>query len=129
MKWNLWRLLKEPKWVSALMMMVYSLFIIAGIFTWLDPPLHEAGILFLQVMGAITFFGGLTGLLSLFRGFWWAERGAIFFCVAGLAGYIHGLLRIEEGGMIVRLAYVLSLAFLLVIRFLWIAELAQDPTK
>lgn len=129
-----WRILPEPRIVSAIMVSVYATFLIMGGAWYLDPQdavtAHRLGLASGHIMAALWMAGGFCGLLSLRPGFWWLERAGLLFAAGGLIGRALIVTDLADGGeLVVRGGIILIAVAGLAIRMVRIMGLAVDPTK
>lgn len=133
--WWPWRLLREPRALTALTMLSYVAFIFIGVTASLDPPASLS-----QELGWVTtawalflLGGGTLGLVAAPRGVWWIERIAIAACGTGTAIYLVTVLQLHffsEMGNRLPQAGMISLSLIaLAGRWAYIRHSALDPAK
>lgn len=129
-----WTLLKEPKFVSAMLATAYALASINGIVIMLAPAgdlVTEDGIPLAFVVGGIFVLGGIFGAISLHGGEWWLERAGIWMLIGAFVGYILTILGFEGSltEKTVRTLFTLFIMTHLAARLYKIRGLTLDPTK
>lgn len=133
--WWPWRLLREPRALTALTMLAYAAFIFIGVTASLDPPtsLSEELGWVTEAWAAMLFGGGLLGVVSAPRGVWWIERIAIAGCGTGTAIYLATVLQIhvasEMGNRLPQMGMIALALIALAGRWVFIRHSALDPSK
>lgn len=87
---RLWESITEPRHMKTAYAVLYMITILTGIATLLVPPSSIAGELGEPLTVAWSVFlimGGFGGLLTVFPGWWWAERLSIILVWTGLVIY------------------------------------------
>ena len=86
-----WMLLKEPKFISAIWVAVYSIFGLVGIifiaYTPIDLINHN-GVAISLTAGILFLLGGICGAVSLHGGQWFMERAGIYFNIVAMLAYV-----------------------------------------
>lgn len=131
---TLWSLLKEPKFISAMMATAYSIALAMGIVSVVFTPgdLHTPSGLFLSyLMGGFFIVGGVFGLISLHGGEWWLERACIYLLLGALVSYVFSVLYFDAdlSEKTLRCLHALMTTALFMTRFYKIRGLVLDPTK
>lgn len=129
-----WMLLKEPKFVSAMLAASYTAISIAGLLMVIYTPtdLIDHGVTTLSYFAGSTFLlGGVLGVVSLHGGEWWLERACIFLSWAGLSGYVFAIWEFNSSvsEKVIWTFFIFALAAHLAARFYNIRGLTLDPTK
>lgn len=112
---------------------LYAVTIGTGIVTLLVPPMSIAGELGPQltvVWSVFWLLGGFGGLLTVFPGWWWAERLSIVLVWAGLGIYAVVVLSLHfqaSGSRLTQLGMILLAAGLGYIRWLGIRKYSFEP--
>lgn len=133
-KLTLWSLLKEPRFISALHAIAYSIvFAIGIIFVFATPGdlVSRNGVALGFIIGGLFIVSGVLGTYSLHGGEWWMERAGVIFLIGGLLGYIMAIWTFD-GQMAektVRTLLSIVLILLFSIRYYRIRGLVLDPTK
>jgi hypothetical protein len=129
-----WALLKEPKFVSAMLAASYTALSIIGLimigFTPGDLVNHGMRVLS-YFTGSLFLIGGALGVMSLHGGEWWLERACIYASWAGLFGYICAawIYDASLSEKIISSLFVAAFSAQLAARFYKIRGLTLDPTK
>lgn len=93
---KIWRWLPEPRATRWLVLTIYSVAAVAGIFSTLadmpDQVEATAGHGLTVAMGVLLILGGMIGVTSIPSGAWRVERGAILLLAAAAAIYILSIL-------------------------------------
>lgn len=84
---HVWQSIREPRHIKTVMLAYYITAIFTGVITFVSPPSLVA-----NVVGAVmtysfsTFLlvGGIMAAVSVYPGWWWAERIGCWFQIAGL---------------------------------------------
>lgn len=130
-----WSLLKDPKFVSAMMALAYTLFTLTGLIIIFAPPdevVSRTWVLVGYLVGGFFIIGGLLGTLSLHGGEWWIERAGLMFEVGAMLGYVFTLWSLNDNSTTevhVRTSLSFVVISLLAMRFYKIRGLTLDPTK
>jgi hypothetical protein len=129
-----WLLLKEPRFVSAMLAIAYTAGAFAGLILIADTPgdlVDKNGIALAFLVGGLFSVGGLLGVISLHGGDWWMERACIYFICAAMLGYMIALWFFDASLSERLIRTLLSIAFvaLLAARFYKIRGMTLDPTK
>lgn len=130
---QLWERITEPRHMKAAYAVLYVVTIFTGVATLLLPPTSIAGELGqpLTVMWSVFFLlGGFGGLLTVFPGWWFAERLSIVLVWLGLA--IYGLVVLalhfqSSGSRLTQLGMILLAAGLGYVRWLMIRKYSFEP--
>lgn len=131
----MWELIAEPRTVTALTALVYTLMAAAGVIAIASPPVRvadELGGALALWWGAILTLGGALGVIGAIPGWWYAERAGLIGVVAGLGMYSAALAHISDAtpsSRAVQILAIVSLVVMLVNRWLRIAGATLDPSR
>lgn len=129
-----WRSVADGWLTAALLVAVYAALATGGACCLPCPPgalVNSTSYWFSLVWGLMLAVGGVTGAVSVFRGWWWLEKAGLCLLVGG--GLIYGAVlvdfQIEDGvgNRWPQVAVTVALVMLLVIRFLRIRHYRIDP--
>ena len=130
-----WRLLKEPRTLSAVMALVYldGAFAV-GLQTILYPLETALGqhidVALARTVGVMALLGGILALASLWGGAWVIERTGIAFLIGGLLARAVIVWYLPwDASTIVRLGEISMIIGLLIARTIRIWGLDLDPTR
>lgn len=131
---SLWSMLKEPKFISAMVATSYSVAVIAGLILLFATPedLVRSNMSPLSwLIGGCFLGGGALGTVSLHGGDWWLERACIYALVIATTGMIFAIWGFESGAAEKALWTMMMLFILahLAVRFYRIRGLTLDPMK
>ncbi len=130
---HVWRLIPEPRAVTAVMLVAWGVVIGVGTLVLLDPPRSisgEVGSVLSLVWGIVLTVGGALGALGCAIRFWWLERAGAFLTIAGLLIYLSTIVHlhvVEEGNRLVQAFTVFGFMLLFLTRLLRIWGLHADP--
>ena len=135
---RLWERIAEPRHLKVAYAWIYMLTVGVGLVTLVKPPrtiegpLGEAA----TTGWACAFIlGGLLGLLTVFPGWWWAERLAIGLVLIGLAIYVTVVIvqhieGLESGGSrLTQIGIILLAATPFLLRGLIIRGYTYEPRR
>lgn len=128
-----WLRITEPRHMKATYAGLYTITILTGIATLLVPPTSISGELGEPLTVAWSVFlimGGFGGLLTVFPGWWWAERLSIVLVWAGLG--IYGIVVISlhfssSGSRLTQLGMICLAAGVGYVRWLQIRKYSFEP--
>ena len=132
---RIWLLLREPRAVTATMIVAWSVCTGIGLFALLMPSAsleHHLGPLLTVIWAALLLSGGILGGAGCSIGWWWAERSGILLAGTGLSVYLTVVLALDypqPGSRFVQAGIVLLALGLLVTRWLRISGAQVDPTR
>lgn len=130
---RLWQSVTEPRHMKAAFAVLYVITIGTGVATLLVPPTSIAGQLGAPLTVAWSVFlimGGFGGLLTVFPGWWWAERLSIILVWTGLAIYgivIVSLHFTSSGSRLTQLGVLMLSAGVGYVRWLMIRKYSFEP--
>lgn len=135
---RLWGRVAEPRHLKASYAVIYALTVAVGLVTLVKPPRTIEGPLGAAATtgwACAFILGGLLGLLTVFPGWWWAERIAIGFVLIGLAIYITVVImqHIEGlasgGSRLTQLGIIILAATPFLLRVQLIREYLYEPRR
>ena len=131
---RLWDILQEPRAVTASMIGAYACALLAGISALISPPNSIVAQLGILTYGWAIFLviGGILGVASVPRGYWWLEKAALVSVATGLAIYIATLLQIHiiDPGNRLPQAFALGVGACTILgRYFRIRRASLDPVK
>jgi len=129
-----WSLLKEPKFVSAMMATAYALMSGTGLLLIFAPPdevVSHSWLLVGYLVGGLFIMGGVFGAYSLHGGEWWIERAGVILLIGAMLGYVFTFWSLDNSFTEDCIRTLLSFVImcLLAMRFYKIRGLTLDPTK
>lgn len=130
---RLWGRITEPRHMKAAFAVLYVVTILTGVVTLLVPPMSIAGELGQPLTVAWSVFlllGGFGGVLTVFPGWWFAERMSIVLVWLGLAIYAIVVLALHfqsPGSHLTQLGMIVLAAGLGYIRWLMIRRYSFEP--
>jgi hypothetical protein len=129
-----WTLLKEPKFISAMWGVVYSIYALNGIvFVLYTPPdlIYRPGQPVTFLTGGLLIVGGILATLSLHGGQWYMERAGIIFGSFGMIGYVISVWFFDDSlsEKFIRTLFSIGLMCATFARFYKIKGLTLDPSK
>lgn len=130
---RLWESVTEPRHMKAAYAALYAITITTGILTLLVPPSTIAGELGEPLTVAWSVFlimGGFGGLLTVFPGWWWAERLSILLVWAGIGIYALVVLSLHftsPGSRLTQLGFLVLAAGVGYVRWLMIRKYSFEP--
>ena len=132
---RIWLMLREPRAVTATMIVAWSVCTGIGLFALLMPSAsleHHLGPMLTVIWAALLLSGGILGGAGCSIGWWWAERSGILLAGTGLSVYLTVVLALDypqPGSRFVQAGIVLLALGLLVTRWLRISGAQVDPTR
>lgn len=131
-----YRMLKEPRLVSALLGAAYTIIaLFVGLPTLLSPPVTPlalaVGVALSWVIALFTIVGGITAAASLYGGAWFVERFGILLMIGGLLARAATVvqLQIPVVQAAPRVAEIVALCLILAARYRRISGPVLDPTR
>lgn len=131
---RLWKLLQEPRVVTAITAACWAIGLGIGIATLLTPPLTIVGTIgnMTSIMAIGMIIGGTLGLTGCLSGWWWIERCGIIAAGTGIGIYIVTLIALhmtQEGSRLTQLGFVLWAVGSLAARWFRIDGAQVDPLR
>ena len=131
---RLWKLLQEPRAVTATMAVSWMIGLGIGAVTVLSPPTTLTGALghMTIVMGCLMLIGSAFGVTGCLSGWWWVERCGVIAAGTGTAIYASTLIVIQyqqAGSRLTQLGFILLVVCFLITRWLRIQGAQVDPTR
>lgn len=132
---SLWLRVQEPRALSVVYFLIYTLTIIAGIAILIDPPRNIQGTIgggFTTYWAATLLLGGVIGVVTVLPGVWWLERVGSILCGTGLVIYDVALVSIPNtagSNRVVSLCFVALASLAFFARLVRIRRYAYDPEK
>lgn len=129
-----WRLLREPRVVSALWVLIYLVATVVGIAQTQEPGLpvmEPAGTQVAYGSAIAMAIGGVLALAAVLPGWWGVERGGVLLVMSGIAVRMLTIPATSDtlAEAIVRGGINVIAALALVIRLIHIWGLDLDPTR
>jgi len=130
---GLWESITEPRHMKAAFFVLYVVTIGTGFVTLLVPPTSIAGELGqpLSVTWAVFWLlGGFGGALTVFPGWWWAERLSIVLVWAGFGIYAFVVLSLHftsSGSRLTQLGVIFIASGVGYVRWLMIRKYTFEP--
>ncbi|MFT4282377.1 hypothetical protein [Microbacterium sp.] len=130
---RLWDSITEPRHMKAAYFVLYTVLTGTGIATLLVPPTSIAGELGQPLSVAWSVFwilGGFGGMLTVFPGWWWAERLSIVLMWAGFAIYglvVFSLHFTSSGSRLTQFGVIVFASGVGYIRWLQIRKYSFEP--
>ena len=129
-----WEWLAEPRTITILQAMVYTVLLYAGWVDWVDQPemsVRVAGPFVTDVWGWLLMTSCLFAFLGCLPGIWWLERAGVLgistACVMQLFIIAQGYL--DGGALAIHAAFVLAVALLMAVRWNRISRGDLDPFR
>jgi len=132
---RVWASISEPRHLKLAYAVVYAITFGTGVVTLLDPPNSIEGVLGAALTVAwsvLLITGGFGGLLTVFPGWWWAERLSIALSLAGLGVYAIVVLSLHltaSGSRLTQLGMIALAATPFAIRWLLIRKYSFEPRR
>lgn len=132
---SLWRLLHEPRAITLLHMIGYTVLAVGGIVALTHPPTSvqaEWGPVLASAWAWALILGGIIALASTPRGIWVGERIGITALAAGLGMYLSVVLNLHltsTGNRLPQAAVIVYAICSLAIRWQRIRHAALDPLR
>ncbi|GGH34269.1 hypothetical protein [Microbacterium album] len=129
----LWNSITEPRHLKVAYAAIYAVVLGTGMATLLHPPRTiegELGQLLTVIWSAFLLLGGFGGLLTVFPGWWWAERLSIVLTLTGLGIYalvVVSLHFTSSGSRLTQLGTILLAASPFIIRWVLIRKYSFEP--
>lgn len=130
-----WYNVPEPRRITYLTALAYSLFSAAGFTALLDYPdtlLHGLGEWWVVYWSWLMLAGGLAGAVSCLKGWYWLERIAIIAAVTGIALYVGSVMDqhvIPGHNRLPSMFLMITLAGTAAARWSRVNEGLKDPDK
>ena len=130
---RLWAAISEPRHMKIAYAVLYGVTLLTGVATLLVPPTSIAGELGQPLTVAWSVFlmlGGFGGLVTVFPGWWWAERLSIVLVWLGLGIYamvVTALHFQSSGSRLTQLGMILLASGLGYVRWLMIRKYSFEP--
>ena len=122
---RLWDLVTEPKVISIMMTVVYSLAAASGIILLNSPALTG----WWDVMAVMLIIGGLLSALGAPFGHWWVERSGIILVATSQLMRLVIVLDYAAADKVAALWSILAALALMVSRWVHIRSLPRDPRR
>ncbi len=128
-----WVAVAEPRHLKAAYFVFYTVALITGFVTLLRPPQSIEGAIgspLTAVWAACVIMGAFGGLLTVFPGWWWAERLSITLIWLGAAIYFAVVLTLDISGTGPRstqMGWIVLGAGLFYVRWLLIRKYTFEP--
>lgn len=132
---RLWDSISEPRHLKLAYAIVYALVFATGTATLLAPPNSIEGTLgtaLTVTWSVLLIVGGIGGLLTVFPGWWWAERLSIALTLAGTGVYgivVLSLQITQSGSRLTQLGMISIAACVFAIRWLLIRKYSFEPRR
>lgn len=130
-----WRLLREPRAVTAVSGGAWLIVVAVGISALLSPPptlSHAWGSTITWVWAMPLIMGGLISVAGCLPGWWWVERVGILATGTGVMMYLSIVVILHVCGpnsQLVSAGHIIVILAGLTTRWLQISGLALDPAK
>lgn len=134
-----WARITEPRHMKVAYLVVYAITTAVGVITLITPPQSiagEVGPVLTTIWASLFIAGGLTGMITVLPGWWWAERLlAIALVILGLAIYftvvviLHAQSADTGSSRLTQLGIILLASAPFTIRFLIIREYSFEPRR
>ena len=132
---RLWDLITEPRHLKALYATIYLVVLATGMVTLLAPPQSiegELGQLLTVAWSVFLLLGGFGGMLTVFPGWWWAERLSIVLTLTGIGiyGVVVASLQLTSSGSgsrLTQLGIITLAASPFIIRWVLIRKYSFEP--
>src|SRR5699024_7097478 len=130
-----WTKVHQPRVISSLYCVIYTLLLLGGISALIDPPRSIEGAIGASAMTTLALLlvlGGSLGAPSALLGAWWLERIAVLSIgvSAGIYGVIIGVLDATgEDNRQLQLSMVLVVLLMQAVRWHRIRQRPYDPAR
>jgi len=131
-----WLRVHQPRVISALYCIIYTLLLLGGISALIDPPRSIEGAIGASAMTTLALLlvlGGTLGAPSALLGAWWLERLAVVsvgFSAAIYASIIITLdIQATTGNRDLQLSMVVVVLFMQAVRWQRIKQRPYDPSR
>lgn len=128
-----WRLLREPRIISAVLGITYFVLATMGSAGIADPEdsLPRGWQQPWAIIAWLLLVGGILGAASMWRRLWWLERVAIWMIIAACVGRVLVLSQIvaELGSFVIRSGFILVVVLMFVVRLIRIHGVPADPYR
>ena len=128
-----WQRITEPRHLKAAYAAIYLLVLATGVATLLSPPQSiegQLGNVLTVIWSVFLIVGGFGGTLTVFPGWWWAERLSLILTLAGIGIYavvVLSLHIISEGSRLTQLGMILLAGSVFAIRWMLIRRYSFEP--
>lgn len=128
-----WLRITEPRHLKATYALIYLLVLATGVATLLAPPQSiegQLGNVLTIIWSVFLIVGGFGGALTVFPGWWWAERLSLILTLAGIGIYaivVLTLQLISEGSRLTQLGMILLAGSVFAIRWILIRRYSFEP--
>lgn len=128
-----WHRVTEPRYLKAAYAAIYLVVLATGVATLLSPPQSiegKLGAVLTILWSVFLILGGFGGALTVFPGWWWAERLSIMLTFAGIGIYaivVVSLQLISGGSRLTQLGMILLAGSVFAIRWLLIRRYSFEP--
>lgn len=129
----LWASITEPRHLKVVFFTGYCVTILTGLFTLLVPPMSIAGLLgpaLTVAWSAFLLMGGFGGALTVFPGWWWAERLSIVLVWTGIGIYGLNIVVLHltgPGSRLTQLGVLALAALFFLVEWLLIRKYSFEP--
>lgn len=131
---RLWDSVTEPRHLKALYATIYLVVLGTGAVTLLAPPQSiegELGQILTVAWSVFLLLGGFGGCLTVFPGWWWAERLSIVLTLTGIGiyGVVVASLQLAagSGSRLTQLGIIALATFPFIIRWVLIRKYSFEP--
>lgn len=128
-----WESITEPRHLKLTYFLCYAVALYTGFATLLRPPQSIEGALgapLTAVWAAFLIMGAFGGLLTVFPGWWFAERLSIAMIWVGAGIYFYVVLSLhlsQSGSRLTQLGWIAMGAALFLVRWLLIRKYSFEP--
>lgn len=128
-----WRAIAEPRHLKVTYAMFYGIALLTGFATLVRPPQSIEGALgapLTALWAGFVIMGAFGGLLTVFPGWWWAERISIVMIWTGAAIYFIVVLSLhisQSGSRLTQMGWITLGAGLFFVRWLLIRKYTFQP--
>lgn len=130
-----WRSITEPRHLKLTYFVLYGIALWTGFVTMVRPPQSIEGALgapLTSVWAGFVIMGAFGGILTVFPGWWWAERLSIVLIWAGAAIYFIVVLSLHvtgTGSRLTQMGFILLAVGLFFVRWLLIRKYTFEPRR
>lgn len=130
-----WESITEPRHLKATYFVFYGLALLTGLATLIRPPQAIEGALGTSttaLWAACAIMGGFGGMLTVFPGWWFAERLSIVMIWLGAGIYFIVVLSLhiaQSGSRLTQMGWILMGAGLFFVRWLIIRRYSFEPRR
>jgi len=130
-----WESITEPRHLKATYFVFYGLALVTGFATLVRPPQSIEGALGTSttaLWAAFVIMGGFGGMLTVFPGWWFAERLSIVMIWLGAGIYFLVVLSLhinQSGSRLTQMGWILMGAGLFFVRWIIIRRYSFEPRR